>query len=123
MIPIDGPGVGRVVASSHPEFKKDDLVSGLLIWAEYVVVENVNLLRKLDPMGFPMSYHVGILGVSGLTAYAGFYKVGKPKKGDRVFVSAASGSVGNLVGQYAKLLGCYVVGSAGTPQKVLPSPL
>lgn len=59
-----------------------------------------------------------VAGLSGLTAYGGFYNVGRPKKGDKVFVSAASGSVGNLVGQYAKLSGCYVVGSAGNKQKV-----
>uniref|UniRef100_A0A803LHB6 Alcohol dehydrogenase-like C-terminal domain-containing protein n=1 Tax=Chenopodium quinoa TaxID=63459 RepID=A0A803LHB6_CHEQI len=116
--PINGNGVGKVVASGHPKFRKDDLVTGLLIWAQYAVVENVNLLRKLDSMEFPLSYHLGILGVSGLTAYAGFFKVGKPKKGERIFVSTASGSVGNLVGQYAKLFGCYVVGCAGSTQKV-----
>lgn len=55
---------------------------------------------------------------SGLTAYAGFFEVCKPKKGEKVFVSAASGSVGHLVGQYAKLFGCYVVGCAGTQKKV-----
>ncbi|KAM0037201.1 putative oxidoreductase [Helianthus debilis subsp. tardiflorus] len=58
------------------------------------------------------------LGLSGLTAYAGFIEICKPKKGEKVFVSAASGSVGNLVGQYAKILGCYVVGCAGSADKV-----
>ena len=58
-----------------------------------------------------------IAGLSGLTAYAGFVEVCKPKKGEKVFVSAACGSVGNLVGQYAKLFGCHVVGCAGTKQK------
>ncbi|KAM0003899.1 putative oxidoreductase [Helianthus debilis subsp. tardiflorus] len=57
-------------------------------------------------------------GLSGLTAYAGFIEICKPKKGEKVFVSAASGSVGNLVGQYAKILGCYVVGCAGSADKV-----
>jgi NADPH-dependent curcumin reductase CurA len=57
-------------------------------------------------------------GFSGLSAYGGFFEVCKPKKGEKVFVSAASGSVGNLVGQYAKLFGCYVVGCAGSKQKV-----
>ncbi|KAF3453690.1 hypothetical protein FNV43_RR04131 [Rhamnella rubrinervis] len=115
---IEAYGVGRVVASGNPEFEKDDLVVGLLIWGEYSVLKGEYTLRKLDPMGFPLSYHIGILGTSGLTAYGGFFEVCKPKKGEKVFVSAASGSVGNLVGQYAKLVGCHVVGSAGSKEKV-----
>lgn len=61
-----------------------------------------------------------ITGMIGLTAYAGFYEICSPKKGETVFVSAASGAVGQLVGQFAKLMGCYVVGSAGSKQKVRP---
>ncbi|XP_057485254.1 NADPH-dependent oxidoreductase 2-alkenal reductase-like [Actinidia eriantha] len=115
---IEAYGVGRVVASGHPDFEKDDLVAGLISWGEYSIVKGAVMLNKLDPMGFPLSYHVGILGFSGITAYGGFFEICKPKKGEKVFVSAASGSVGNLVGQYAKLFGCYVVGCAGTKQKV-----
>ncbi|XAR66901.1 2-alkenal reductase [Bertholletia excelsa] len=115
---VDAYGVGRVVASGHPDFEKGDLVGGQLSWGEYSIVKSTHMLNKLDPMGFPLSYHVGILTISGLTAYGGFFEVCKPKKGEKVFVSAACGSVGNLVGQYAKLLGCYVVGCAGTKQKV-----
>ena len=58
------------------------------------------------------------VGMPGLTAYAGFYEICSPKRGEHVFISAASGAVGQLVGQFAKLLGCYVVGSAGTKEKV-----
>lgn len=58
------------------------------------------------------------VGMPGMTAYAGFYEICTPKKGETVFISAASGAVGQLVGQFAKLLGCYVVGSAGTKEKV-----
>ncbi|MQM04747.1 hypothetical protein Taro_037548 [Colocasia esculenta] len=117
---IDAFGVGRVVASNNGEFKEGDVVAGLLGWEEYTVVKSGgNMLTKVDlTCGFPLSYHASILGPSGLTAYAGFYDVCKPKMGEKVFVSAASGSVGSLVGQYAKLSGCYVVGCSGTKEKV-----
>ncbi|KAM2552989.1 hypothetical protein TB2_017300 [Malus domestica] len=115
---IDAYGVAKVVASGNPEFEKDDLVVGLISWGEYTVLKEGTMFRKFDPLGFPLSYQVGILGFSGLTAYGGFFEVCKPKKGERVFVSVASGSVGNLVGQYAKLFGCYVVGCAGSKEKV-----
>ncbi|KAM1732017.1 hypothetical protein ACFX11_017825 [Malus domestica] len=115
---IDAYGVAKVVASGNPEFEKDDLVVGFISWGEYTVLKEGTMFRKFDPLGFPLSYQVGILGFSGLTAYGGFFEVCKPKKGERVFVSAASGSVGNLVGQYAKLFGCYVVGCAGSKEKV-----
>ncbi|KAJ8644548.1 hypothetical protein MRB53_006296 [Persea americana] len=115
---IDAYGIGKVVASANPDFEKDDTVVGLLGWEEYSVVRSAFFLRKIDSTEFPLSYHAGLLGLSGLTAYAGFYNVCKPKKGEKVFVSAASGSVGNVVGQLAKLFGCYVVGCAGSKKKV-----
>ncbi|KAK9149658.1 hypothetical protein Scep_008415 [Stephania cephalantha] len=115
---IDGYGVGRVVASAKAGFEKGDLVAGVIGWEEYTLVHEGTMLNKLSTTEFPLSYHVGILGFSGLTAYGGFYNLCKPKNGEKVFVSAASGSVGNVVGQYAKLFGCYVIGCAGTKQKV-----
>nr|XP_043630924.1 2-alkenal reductase (NADP(+)-dependent)-like [Erigeron canadensis] len=114
---IDAFGVGKVIASGNSEFEKGDYVAGVISWGEYSISQGF-MLRKLDPMGLPLSYHVGLLGISGLTAYAGFFEVCKPNKGEKVFVSAASGSIGNLVGQYAKQLGCYVVGCAGSTKKV-----
>ncbi|TVU50584.1 hypothetical protein EJB05_01961, partial [Eragrostis curvula] len=72
---------------------------------------------KINHPELPLSYYTGILGMSGLTAYAGFFDMCKPKKGETVFVSAASGAVGQIVVQLAKLTGCYVVGSLGSDDK------
>lgn len=114
--------MSRVLHSKNHNFKAGDVVAGLTGWEEYSVIHNTGQLRKIqqddDSVPLPLSYYVGLLGMPGFTAYAGFYEVCAPKKGESVYVSAASGAVGQLVGQLAKLHGCYVVGSAGTSQKV-----
>ncbi|XP_076919775.1 2-alkenal reductase (NADP(+)-dependent)-like [Bidens hawaiensis] len=116
---IEGFGVSKVVDSDDPNFKEEEFVAGLTNWEEYTLILNTAQLRKIQQDDvIPLSYHVGLLGMPGFTAYAGFYEVCAPKKGEYVYVSAASGAVGQLVGQLAKLHGCYVVGSAGTSQKV-----
>ncbi|GLT45560.1 hypothetical protein SLA2020_193840 [Shorea laevis] len=111
-------GVARVWDSGHPDFKKGDLVWGMTGWEEYSLITIPERLFKITQTDVPLSYYTGILGMPGLTAYAGFYEISSPKKGEKVFISAASGAVGQLVGQFAKLFGCYVVGSAGSKQKV-----
>ncbi|MED6188616.1 hypothetical protein PIB30_087547 [Stylosanthes scabra] len=116
--PIVGYGVCKVVDSKHPGFKKGDLVWGVTKWEEYSVITLTDSLFKIEHTDVPLSYYTGLLGMPGMTAYAGFYEVGAPKKGDYVFVSSAFGAVGQLVGQLAKLMGCYVVGSAGSREKV-----
>ncbi|KAE8714453.1 NADP-dependent alkenal double bond reductase P2 [Hibiscus syriacus] len=115
---IKGFGVGKVLESGDPELKQGDLVWGMTGWEEYSVLKSADGLFKIQHTDVPLSYYTGILGMPGVTAYAGFYEVCKPKKGEYVFVSSASGAVGQLVGQFAKLTGCYVVGSAGTQHKV-----
>ncbi|XP_048565491.1 2-alkenal reductase (NADP(+)-dependent) [Triticum urartu] len=115
---IEGLGVARVVDSTHPGFVAGDIVSGMTGWEEYSLIDKPEQLNKIQQSDIPLSYHLGLLGMPGFTAYVGFYEICSPKKGEFVFVSAASGAVGQIVGQLAKLHGCYVVGSAGTNQKV-----
>nr|UXX22614.1 (-)-pulegone reductase [Agastache rugosa] len=117
--PIAGYGVSKVLDSSHPNYNEGDLVWGSQAgWEEYSLIKDPHNLIKIQDKDVPLSYYTGILGMPGMTAYAGFYEVCSPKKGETVFVSAASGAVGQIVGQFAKLLGCYVVGSAGSKAKV-----
>ncbi|OIT02001.1 PREDICTED: 2-alkenal reductase (NADP(+)-dependent) [Nicotiana attenuata] len=116
--PITGYGVAKVLESGDPKFQKGDLVWGMTGWEEYSIITSTQTLFKIHDKDVPLSYYTGILGMPGMTAYAGFHEVCSPKKGETVFVSAASGAVGQLVGQFAKMLGCYVVGSAGSKEKV-----
>ncbi|CAL4981785.1 unnamed protein product [Urochloa decumbens] len=110
-------GVGKVIDSTHPGFKAGDLVWGMSGWEEYTLAQP-EFLFKINHTELPLSHYTGVLGMTGLTAFSGFMEVGRPKRGDFVFVSAASGAVGQVVGQLAKIAGCYVVGSAGSDKKV-----
>ncbi|KAI3879747.1 hypothetical protein MKW92_034817 [Papaver armeniacum] len=118
--PISGFAVSEVLDSGNPNFKKGDYVWGFSGWEQYSLIDNPDpsSLIKIDYTDVSLSYYTGILGMPGLTAYAGYHKLASPKKGESVYVSAASGAVGQLVGQFAKLMGCYVVGSAGSKEKV-----
>ncbi|EOA24255.1 hypothetical protein CARUB_v10017496mg, partial [Capsella rubella] len=117
--PIAGIGVSKVIASDNPGFVNGDFVWGIVDWEEYSAIKANDRLFKIDiNISVPLTYYTGILGMTGMTAYGGFFEICSPKKGETVFVSAASGAVGQLVGQFAKLMGCYVVGSAGSTQKV-----
>jgi len=116
--PMDGGAVGRVVASEAPGFAEGDTVVHSLGWRDLAVV-GADQAVKVDPEAAPLSAYLGVLGMPGLTAYAGLLKVGALREGDAVFVSGAAGAVGSLVGQIARLRGASrVVGSAGSPEKV-----
>jgi hypothetical protein len=114
---MEGGTVGEVVRSSHPGFAVGDVVEARLGWQEYAVSTGKGV-RKIDPTVAPISTALGVLGMPGLTAYFGLLEVGQPKAGETVVVSAASGAVGGLVGQIAKLKGCRAVGLAGSDAKV-----
>ncbi len=114
---LEGGAVGRVVASEGGPFEKGDYVLSMLGWREYFVSDGSGL-RKIDPTIAPIQAFLGVLGLTGFTAYVGLLEIGRPKEGDTVFVSAASGAVGSMVCQIAKLKGCRVVGSAGSDEKV-----
>jgi len=112
-----GGTVGTVVQSRHPHYQPGDVVVGYWGWQEYALSDGKDV-HRFDTSLAPMSTALGVLGMPGMTAYFGLLEIGQPKSGQTVFVSAAAGAVGSVVGQIAKLKGCRVVGSAGSQQKV-----
>jgi NADPH-dependent curcumin reductase CurA len=119
-VPVGGvmPGgtVSRVVASRADGLAPGDIVLGQTGWQEQAVVPAKDLV-KLDPGKAPVRTALGVLGMPGMTAYAGLVAIGRPKAGETVVVAAAAGAVGSVVGQVAKALGCRAVGVAGGPAK------
>jgi hypothetical protein len=111
-----GGTVGEVVESKHAGFKAGDFVQGYDGWQTHGVSKGAGV-RKLDPKQAPISTALGVLGMPGMTAYVGLLDIGQPKPGDTVVVSAASGAVGAVVGQIAKIKGCRAVGIAGGKDK------
>ena len=112
-----GGAVGRVVESRSPLFSVGETVEGRLGWQSYALSDGIGL-RRINPDLAPIQTSIGILGMPGLTAYFGFLDVCDPVPGDTVVVSAASGAVGQVVGQIARIMGCNVIGTAGTDDKV-----
>ncbi|RSM74376.1 NADP-dependent oxidoreductase [Kibdelosporangium aridum] len=113
-----GGAVGSVVTSTVDNLVAGDFVLHNLGWREYAVV-NAAEVRKVDPSVAPLSAYVGILGMTGLTAYVGVVDIASLKPGDHVFVSGAAGAVGSAAGQIARLRGAArVIGSAGSAEKV-----
>jgi len=115
--PISSGVVAEVVESKNSNFSKGDFVSGLLQWKEKQVSTGEGL-QKIDKSKAPLSAYLGIVGMTGLTAYLGLHEIGKPKKGETLVVSGAAGAVGSVVGQIGKILGLNVIGIAGTDEKV-----
>jgi Putative NADP-dependent oxidoreductases len=111
-----GGTVGIVESSRHPGFAAGDPVVGMLGWQEYGLSDGIGL-RKLDTRQIPLSAYLGPLGMPGVTAWYGLRQICAPKAGETVLVSAASGAVGSVVGQLAKMAGCRVIGIAGGPEK------
>lgn len=113
---MDGGCIGKVIESNNENFVVGDYVNSMNGWREFYVTDGL-MVNKIDPAMGPIEANLGTLGMPGMTAYAGLFKVAGLKDGENVFVSAASGAVGAVVCQLAKAHGCYVVGSAGSDDK------
>ena len=115
--PVHSGVVAKVLESKNEKFQVGDYVSGMLNWSTQQI-SNGEGLNKVDPEKAPLSTYLGVLGMTGLTAYLGLTEIGKPKKGETIVVSGAAGAVGSVVGQIAKILGLRVIGIAGTDEKI-----
>ena len=114
---MNGGTVSIVETSHHPEYKKGDWVVGYAGWQDYTTSDGTGLFTLSGPALKHPSWGLGLLGMPGFTGYEGLMDIGNPQAGETVVVAAASGAVGSVVGQVAKLKGCRVVGIAGGPDK------
>ncbi|EHC9964477.1 NADP-dependent oxidoreductase [Staphylococcus pseudintermedius] len=114
--PLKGHIVGKVQQSNHEQFSVGDYVTGILPWRRINTVSGESVTR-LDVRDVPLYLYLSVLGMPGMTAYTGLLQIGKPKANETVVVSAASGAVGSVVGQIAKIKGARVVGIAGGEKK------
>jgi NADPH-dependent curcumin reductase CurA len=114
--PLEGGAVGEVIESRDGKFKPGDAVVSSFGWREYFIASPKDL-RQVSRQIQPLSVYLGILGMTGMTAWAGLHLV-EVKAGEVIFISGAAGAVGNVAGQLAKLRGCRVIGSAGSGEKV-----
>lgn len=120
---LNGGCVGQVIESKSNKFRVGEYVKANFGWREYWVSQDIESnakdVIKVDPKVAPVQYFLGILGITGITAYVGLFKIGELREGqDTVFVSSAAGGVGSVACQIAKLKGCHVVGSCGSDEKV-----
>ena len=112
-----GGVVGEVVESTSSRFAKGDVVTGMLGWEEYSKASEKEI-RKIDPNVAPITTALGILGMTGLTAYFGTLDICRPKEGETIVISGAAGAVGSVAGQIAKINGARIVGIAGSEDKI-----
>jgi len=113
--PMDGRAIGQIVQSRHPTLEEGAIVSSMLGWREYFVSTGEGM-NPIDP-SLPLSSYLGVLGIPGFTGWYGLKQIGRPKPGETLAVSGAAGATGSLVVQMGKILGCRVVGTAGTDDK------
>lgn len=116
--PLTARVVGEVVDSENATFEPGAMVIGMLDWADFSVASGGAGLRRVDPELAPLPHYLGALGMPGMTAWVGLREIGRPRPGETLFVSAASGAVGQIAAQMGKVFGCRVVGSAGSDDKV-----
>lgn len=121
--PINGGCIGQIIESKSNKFDAGEYVRANRGWREYWIGQDIekekNLVTKVDPRIAPIQYFLGLLGITGITAYVGLLKIGELRENhDTIFVSSAAGGVGSIACQIAKIKGCYVVGSCGSDTKV-----
>jgi NADPH-dependent curcumin reductase CurA len=122
--PLNGGCIGQVIESKSEKFRVGEYVKANFGWREYwigndLISNGKDDIIKVDPKIAPVQYFLGILGITGITAYVGLFKIGELREGqDTVFVSSAAGGVGSVACQIAKVKGCHVVGSCGSDEKV-----
>ncbi len=114
--PVRAFALGKIIKSKNTDFKVGEYVNGLLGVQKYAISDGKGL-TKVDVSKGKLSWHLGILGMPGMTAYFGLLERGQPKAGETVFITGAAGIIGATVGQIAKLKGCRVIGTAGSDSK------
>ncbi len=115
---MEGEVIGEIIESKSKFLKVGDMVNAKIGWQEYATIDEHQATKITQDKDLPITYSLGVLGMPGRTAYLGFLEICKPKPGETIVISAASGAVGSIVGQIAKIMGCRVIGIAGSDEKV-----